>query len=36
MTLLLPPHWRGFMEAVYGLLFIASLVALGWHLPLHG
>jgi hypothetical protein len=36
MTSLLPPKSRGFLEAAYGVLFIAGLLVIGWHLPLHG
>jgi hypothetical protein len=36
MTSLLPPQGRGLPEIVCGALFIAVLLFIGWHLPLHG
>jgi hypothetical protein len=32
----LPPQTRDFLEVASGVLFIAGLVVIGWHLPLHG
>lgn len=36
MPLSPPPQARGFLEAAFGMLFIAGLLLIGWYLPLHG